>query len=185
LAGFYTFTRHAPADWAGFARRVDAEMLTTGGPRPGAAAPDLRLRPHRVRRASRRPPRGARTRPVGRPLRAIRSHRGPMSRHTGASPRTSRGAANYSKTAGSSWRADASATTGRGRFSPPPSPSAIPRARLTAGANRLLRDPGIGIAADPISSSAQARPQSGRALEPAGGRPPCATVRRAWRSRRA
>ena len=30
----YTFTRHAPADWAGFARRVDAEMLTTVGPGP-------------------------------------------------------------------------------------------------------------------------------------------------------
>jgi ferredoxin-NADP reductase len=34
LAGFYTFTRHAPADWAGFARRVDAEMLTTVGTAP-------------------------------------------------------------------------------------------------------------------------------------------------------
>jgi ferredoxin-NADP reductase len=34
LAVHYTFTRHAPADWAGFARRVDAEMLTTVGPAP-------------------------------------------------------------------------------------------------------------------------------------------------------
>jgi ferredoxin-NADP reductase len=34
LAVHYTFTRHTPADWAGFARRVDGEMLWTVGPTP-------------------------------------------------------------------------------------------------------------------------------------------------------
>jgi ferredoxin-NADP reductase len=34
LVVHYTFTRHAPADWAGFARRVDGEMLRTVGPAP-------------------------------------------------------------------------------------------------------------------------------------------------------
>jgi ferredoxin-NADP reductase len=34
LAVHYTFTRHPPADWTGFARRVDAEMLRTVGPAP-------------------------------------------------------------------------------------------------------------------------------------------------------
>lgn len=34
LVVHYTFTRHTPADWAGFARRVDGEMLRTVGPAP-------------------------------------------------------------------------------------------------------------------------------------------------------
>ena len=29
-----TLTRHAPSDWRGFARRIDAEMLSTVGPAP-------------------------------------------------------------------------------------------------------------------------------------------------------
>jgi ferredoxin-NADP reductase len=34
LAVHYTLTRRPPADWGGFARRIDAEMLTTVGPAP-------------------------------------------------------------------------------------------------------------------------------------------------------
>jgi ferredoxin-NADP reductase len=34
LAVQYTFTRHPPPGWGGFARRIDAEMLTTVGPGP-------------------------------------------------------------------------------------------------------------------------------------------------------
>jgi ferredoxin-NADP reductase len=34
LAVDYTLTRRAPAGWGGFARRIDAEMLTTVGPAP-------------------------------------------------------------------------------------------------------------------------------------------------------
>ena len=34
LAVHQTFTREAPADWSGFARRVDAEMLSDVGPAP-------------------------------------------------------------------------------------------------------------------------------------------------------
>jgi ferredoxin-NADP reductase len=37
LAVHYTFTRRPPADWGGFARRIDAEMLTTVGPAPTCA----------------------------------------------------------------------------------------------------------------------------------------------------
>ena len=36
LAAHYTFTRHAPAGWHGFARRVDREMLSSVGPDPAA-----------------------------------------------------------------------------------------------------------------------------------------------------
>lgn len=34
LAVHYTLTRRPPADWGGFARRIDAEMLMTVGPAP-------------------------------------------------------------------------------------------------------------------------------------------------------
>jgi ferredoxin-NADP reductase len=34
LAAHFTFTRDAPPNWRGFARRIDAEMLTTVGPAP-------------------------------------------------------------------------------------------------------------------------------------------------------
>ena len=34
LAVHYTLTRDPPTDWGGFARRIDAEMLTTVGPAP-------------------------------------------------------------------------------------------------------------------------------------------------------
>jgi ferredoxin-NADP reductase len=34
LAVHYTLTRQVPAGWGGFARRIDAEMLTTVGPAP-------------------------------------------------------------------------------------------------------------------------------------------------------
>ena len=34
LAAYYTLTRQSPPDWEGFARRIDAEMLTTVGPSP-------------------------------------------------------------------------------------------------------------------------------------------------------
>ena len=34
LAVHYTLTRRPPADWGGFSRRIDAEMLTTVGPTP-------------------------------------------------------------------------------------------------------------------------------------------------------
>ena len=34
LTAHYTLTREPPPDWAGFARRIDAEMLTTVGPDP-------------------------------------------------------------------------------------------------------------------------------------------------------
>jgi ferredoxin-NADP reductase len=34
LAVHLTFTRDPPLDWAGFARRIDAEMLRTVGPPP-------------------------------------------------------------------------------------------------------------------------------------------------------
>jgi ferredoxin-NADP reductase len=34
LAVHHTFTRNPPPGWAGFARRIDAEMLRTVGPAP-------------------------------------------------------------------------------------------------------------------------------------------------------
>jgi ferredoxin-NADP reductase len=34
LAVHYTLTRNPPSNWDGFARRIDAEMLTTVGPAP-------------------------------------------------------------------------------------------------------------------------------------------------------
>ena len=37
LAMHYTLTRESPPDWGGFARRIDAEMLTTVGPAPTRA----------------------------------------------------------------------------------------------------------------------------------------------------
>jgi ferredoxin-NADP reductase len=37
LAVHHTLTRGAPADWEGFDRRVDAEMLTAVGPAPADA----------------------------------------------------------------------------------------------------------------------------------------------------
>ena len=69
----YRLTRRPPADWGGFARRIDAEMLTTVGPASSRAS-DLRMRPVRVRRAGCRCPRPARSPHRCDPNRAVRPH---------------------------------------------------------------------------------------------------------------
>ena len=58
----HTLTRSPPADWTGYARRVDAEMLAEVGPGPDGATTGLRLRPDAVRRGSGRSARAARAR---------------------------------------------------------------------------------------------------------------------------
>ena len=80
LAVHDTFTRRPPADWGGFARRIDAEMLTRSD-RLRAAGRGSRMRADRVRRARCRSPRPARSPHRCDPNRAFRPH-GRISDHS-------------------------------------------------------------------------------------------------------